>query len=135
MKKNYLLELSESGNTIRIYNEDSGLIYKSNQERLKPLLEYINEYSDKYIDIIVVDKIMGNAAALLSIKAGCKKVYSPLGSQIAVNTLNDYGIFYQISTVVPYITQPGSIVLCPMEKLSLNKTVDEFYDLVKANIL
>lgn len=73
---------------------------------------------------------MGNAAALLSIKAGCREVYSPLGSQLAIKTLEKYGIKYHLVEIVPYILQPDGRKMCPMEKLSIDKEPEEFYKLV-----
>lgn len=134
MKKEILQELSSSGHKLRIYDQSYILIYHSNMDRLKPLLEYLSLYANKYTNIVVADRIVGNAAALLSIKAGCKEIYSPLGSQIAEESLKQYGISYLFTSVVPYIAQPGSTTMCPMEKLSLDKSPDEFFELVNATV-
>jgi hypothetical protein len=32
---------------------------------------------------------------------------------------------------VPYITRPGTDIMCPMEQRSINKTPDSFYDELK----
>jgi hypothetical protein len=130
MKDDILQELSSSGHKLRIYSQDYTLIYHSNMERLKPLLEYLDQHGSEYTNIIVADRIMGNAAALLSIKAGCREVYSPLGSKIAEESFKQYGISYLFTTVVPYIAQPGTTTMCPMERLSLGKSPEEFFELV-----
>ncbi|MEJ2739204.1 MAG: DUF1893 domain-containing protein [Dehalococcoidia bacterium] len=134
MKNDILQELSSSGHKLRIYNQNYTLIYHSNMDRLKPLLEYLNLYANKYTNIIVADRIMGNAAALLSIKAGCKEIYSPLGSQIAEESMKQYGIPYLFTSVVPYIAQPGTTTMCPMEMLSIGKSPDEFFELVNTTV-
>jgi hypothetical protein len=134
MEIDILQELSLSSNTLRVYDQSCMLIYFSNMERLKPLLEYISLYSHKYTNIIVADKIMGNAAALLSIKAGCKEIYSPIGSQIAVDSLKRYGILYHITSIVPYISQPGNTAMCPTEKLSISRSPDEFFELINTTV-
>ena len=77
---------------------------------------------------------MGNAAALLSIKASCQEVYSPLGSQLAVKTLDKYGIKYHITEVVPYIRKPNEEDMCPMEELSINKEPEGFYEVIRSII-
>ncbi len=74
---------------------------------------------------------MGNAAALLSIKANCRETYSPLGSKLAIKTLDKYGIKYHITEIVPYIQKPDGEDMCPMEKLSINKEPEEFYEVIK----
>jgi len=74
---------------------------------------------------------MGNAAALLSVKADCRKVYSPVGSQLAIKTLGDYNAEYHFIKIVPYIQNREGEGMCPMEKLSINKSPDEFYETVR----
>lgn len=122
-----------SNDTLRVY-KDGHLLFSSDKERLIPLLEYIeiSPIDDK--KVIIFDKIMGNAAALLSIKAGAKEVYSPLGSRLAVNNLEKYRIKYYLSEIVPYIQKPDSEDMCPMERLSIGKDPEEFYAALLDNI-
>ena len=118
-----------SNDTLRVY-KDGKLLFGSTGDRLLPLMEYINDFCHDYRQVIVFDKIMGNAAALLCVKAACQEVYSPLGSQLAVNTLDRYDIRYHITQIEPYIRKPDSEDMCPMEKLSLNKEPEEFYEVI-----
>ncbi|MFC1948619.1 DUF1893 domain-containing protein [Chloroflexota bacterium] len=119
--------------TLRVY-EDSSLLFSSYKDGLLPLLEYIDGAALSHNEVVVFDKIMGNAAALLSIKAGCREVYSPLGSQYAVQTLEKHGIKYTIVEVIPYILQDNGVDMCPMEKLSLDKGPEEFFRAVTSTI-
>jgi len=77
---------------------------------------------------------MGNAAALLSVKANCREVYSPLGSELAVKTLEKYNIEYHLTEIVPYIIRDDGKGMCPMEKLSIGKGPEEFYREMKSRI-
>ena len=113
-----------SGDTLRVY-EGSNLLFASEKARLLPLFEYIDKFASGH-HVVIFDKIMGNAAALLSVKAGCQKVYSPLGSQLAITTLDSYRIRYHLTEIVPYITRPNGEDMCPMEKLSIGKKPEEF---------
>jgi hypothetical protein len=122
-------EFLASDDTLQVY-KDGELIFSSDEDRLLPLLEYISRFASNQQQVVVFDKIMGNAAALLSVKADCQEVYSPLGSEIAVKTLETYSINYQINEIVPYIRQADSEDMCPMEKLSLDKSPEEFYEAV-----
>lgn len=119
-----------SSDTLRVYGGDK-LIFSSDKDRLLPLLEYIDRFSPHHQQVVIFDKIMGNAAALLSIKAGCQEVYSPLGSQLAVKTLDKYGIKYHLTKVVRYIQKPGGEDMCPMEKLSIDKGPEAFYKVMR----
>ena len=119
-----------SSDTLRVYKGNK-LLFASNKDRLLPLLEYIDRFASYHRRIVVFDKIMGNAAALLCVKAACQEVYSPLGSQLAANTLDKYGIRYHLTQIVPYIRKPRSEEMCPMETLSMDKMPDEFYETMR----
>ncbi len=119
-----------SGDTLRVYKGDK-LLFSSSNDRLLPLLEYIDRFVPYRQQVVIFDKIMGNAAALLSAKASCREVYSPLGSQLAVKTLDKYGIKYHLTEIVPYIQKANGEEMCPMEKLSLDKEPEEFYEVIR----
>jgi len=122
-------EFLKSSDRLRVY-EGERLIFSSARERLLPLMDYIDGFHRYHQKVIIFDRIMGNAAALLSIKARCQEVYSPLGSQPALETLGKYGIKHHIGVIVPYIQQDGHEEICPMEKLSFNKGPEEFWQLM-----
>ena len=123
-------EFLTSNNTLRVY-EDSKLIFASDKDRLLPLMEYIGKFASNHRDVVIFDKIMGRAAALLCIKANCREVYSPLGSKLALEVLEGKGIKYHLGKIVPYIQKPNQKEMCPMEKLSLDKKPEEFYQLIR----
>ena len=122
-----------SDDTLRVY-KDNQLLFASKRDRLLPIVEYIDKFAPYHPQVVIFDKIMGNAAALLAIKADCREVYSPLGSQFAVTTLDKYNIKYHLSEAVPYIQKPDQEEMCPMEKLSLDKEPGEFYEVMKTII-
>ena len=125
------VEFQSSSDTLRVYRE-AKLVFSSQKDRLLPLLEYIGKPSYSREPVIIFDKIMGNAAALLSVKACASEVYSPLGSQLAIKTLERYGIKYHLGQIVHCIQKPGTAEMCPMEKLSLNRQPEEFYGIMKS---
>ena len=124
-------EFLVSGDTLRVY-KGKKLLFASTKDRLLPLLEFIDSFVPNHQWVVIFDKIMGNAAALLCVKAACQEVYSPLGSELAVATLDKYGIRYHLNQLVPYICKPRSEEMCPMEALSLDKSPNEFYEAVRA---
>jgi len=119
-----------SADTLRVYDGDR-LIFTSSKDGLQPLLKYVDRIVPHRDEIKIFDKIMGNAAALLSVKADCKKVYSPLGSELAIKTLSDYNAEYYFTEIVAYIQNRERQGMCPMEKLSINKSPEEFYEVVR----
>ena len=119
--------------TLRVYDGDR-LVFSSNKDRLLPLLEYLDRFASQYRQVVVFDKIIGNAAALLCVKAGCREVYSPMGSQLAIKTLEKHGIEYHFTEIVPRIQKPDGTDMCPMEKLSIGKESEEFYKVMMSII-
>jgi hypothetical protein len=76
-----------SGDTLWVCKKNSCL-FASKKGALLPLLEYIDNYHPHQKEVTILDRIMGNAAALLSVKAAAEEVFSPLGSELAANTLH-----------------------------------------------
>lgn len=123
----------DSDNTLQIYRDET-LIFASGKDRLLPLMEYLAENEAGRTPVVIFDKIMGNAAALLAVKANCREVLSPLGSGLAIKTLQKYNIAYHLAKTVPYIMRPDGKSMCPMEKLSIGKEPEEFYREMKSRI-
>ncbi len=121
-------EFLTSKNTLRVY-KGSKLIFTSDKDKLLPLVEYIHKFASKYRNIVIFDKIIGRAAALLCIKANCREVYSPLGSQLAIEVMEKYSIKHHLTQIVPCIQKPNKD-MCPMETLSIGKDPEEFYQLI-----
>ena len=126
-------EFLNSNDTLQIYRGED-LIFASEKERLVPLIEYLEDKERGEGPVVIFDKVMGNAAALLSVKADCREVYSPLGSELAVDTLEKYNIEYHFTEIVPYIIRDDGKGMCPMEKLSIGKGPEEFYREMKSRI-
>ena len=106
--------------------EGEELVFSSQKDRLLPLMEYLGHFAAEHNGVVILDKIIGNAAALLAIKAGCREVFSPLGSELAVQTLEKYGTTYHFTKTVPTIQRADGEDMCPMEKLSIGKGPDDF---------
>ena len=122
-----------SDDTLRVYR-DGALVYSSKKDRLLPLMEYIAGRRAGDGTVVIFDKVMGNAAALLAARVGCREVFSPLGSDLAVRTLDEHGIRHHLSRTVPFILRDDGRDLCPMEQLSIGKGPDEFYLALKAKL-
>ncbi|MEA1971556.1 MAG: DUF1893 domain-containing protein [Thermodesulfobacteriota bacterium] len=129
----YFESFLKSGDTVRIISP-GGTIFRSQKRGISPLLNYI-EQSPLMDEVVVLDKITGNAAALLMKKACCREVLSPLGSELAAESLQCFGIVRHFMKTVPHIINREGNGMCPFEKMSIGKSPDEFYELVKNNPL
>jgi hypothetical protein len=119
--------------TLRVYRDEK-LVFSSQKDRLLPLMDYTANYGRSEKPVVIFDKIMGNAAALLVSRLNCREVYSPLGSELAIKTLEKYGIKYHLNETVPYVCRDDGQRMCPMEELSLDKSPEEFFQEMKARI-
>jgi hypothetical protein len=106
MKRDSFADFLSSGDTLRVF-KDERLLFSSKKKMLLPVIEYIDTCSDGNRDVVVFDKLVGNAAALLAVKAGCAEIFSPLGSEAAVRTFERYGIKYHLVKVVPHVKTPA----------------------------
>jgi hypothetical protein len=125
-------EFKRSRETLRIYRGNK-CVFKSDKADLSPLMDYISSLKTGSGRVSILDKVMGNAAALLSVKAGASEVYSPLGSELASRTLKENRVEEHLEERVPFILARNGVDMCPMEKLSLYKSPDEFYAALKNN--
>lgn len=93
-------------------------------------MDYIKQFLLEPQSVIILDRVIGNAAALLSIKADAVQIWSPLGSEPAVRTLTRHGIQYHFDKIVPLIQNRDGSDICPMEKNSLtaDMTPEQFYE-------
>ncbi len=130
MKSPLFDDFLKSRDTLWIYAAEK-LVFTSDKDRLTSLMEYIDKFGMSHQELTVMDKIMGNAAALLTIKAGGTEVYSPLGSKLAIQTLERFGVRYTLGEIVPIIQTPNG-EMCPMEKLSLGKEPEAFYQIMRS---
>lgn len=123
----------ESGDTVWIC-QASTLLFRSKEKGLIPLLTYLEKFTPSPEGVTSYDRTVGNAAALLLRQASCTQVYSLIGSQLAAQTLREFGISYYFLTTVPHILNRSGNDLCPFEKASIGKSPAEFYELMKEKL-
>jgi hypothetical protein len=122
-----------SDDTLRVYREGV-LVFSSKKDRLLPLMDYIAGRGAGDSPVVIYDKVMGNGAALLAVRVNCREVFSPLGSDLAVGTLDKHGIRHHLPRTVPFILRDDGRAMCPMEQLSIGKGPEEFFLALKARL-
>lgn len=115
---------------LHVYYQER-LLFSSREEGIAPLMDYIERFVPGVSGVLIFDRIVGNAAALLLKIALCHEVWSPLGSEAAARTLEAFGIRYHFVERVPYILSRQGSDMCPLEKLSLGKAPEEFYNIYR----
>lgn len=107
------------------------IIFHSKARGIKPLIVLIKKFDRKYENLVVYDKIVGRAAALLLTHIKAYQVYTPIISQSAVSVFKKHKISFVARKKVKYIMDFASKELCQWEKLAKNKTPKKFWSLVK----
>ena len=111
--------LLKDSNTIVIYKSD-GSIVVSKDRGVVPLMNLLKEDKTQLEDSIVVDKVIGKAAALLMAYAGVKEVYTPIISSPALKVFKNHNIVIHYDKEVERIVNRKGDGLCPMETLCLD---------------
>lgn len=110
-----------------------GEIYTSYLKGVAPVLNPMKEDIHFFKDAIVVDRVVGKAAAMLFIKGHIQKIHTHIISLYACQILEKYGIAYTYDECVDYIINRQGNGMCPMEETVLNiDDIDEaFIALIK----
>ena len=106
-------------NTIVIYKSDASIVV-SKERGVAPLMKLLKEDKSQLVDSIVVDKVIGKAAALLMAYAGVKEVFTPTISSPAIEVLKNHDIKITFDNEVDRIINRKGDGLCPMETLCLD---------------
>lgn len=100
-----------------IKNKRSFLSY---EKGVLPLMRWLQQDENFFKDAIVIDKVIGKAAALLLVYGGgAKEVYAFLISEVAYTYLNKLGIAVYYLKKVPHIINRDQTGFCPMEQRTL----------------
>ena len=113
---------------------DGGItIFSSNATAIKPLIEFLqsNPPSDEDTSLMIYDRYIGRAAALLRARVKPKKVFTPVISEGGEETLNKYEIPFEAARRVKYLMGVASDNMCKWEKMTIGKTPDEFWSILE----
>ena len=100
------------------------LIFKSSKKGMVPLLEAIENLGlSKLSNSIVIDKLVGKAAALIICFLKAREVQTKILSVKARDVLENYEIQHSSYTVIPKIMNKSGIDICPFEK-AVSETQD-----------
>ncbi len=111
--------LLNDNHTIVIYKNDAS-VFVSDDRGVVPLMKLLKEDKSQLLDSIVVDKVIGKAAALLMVFAGVKEVFTPTISSPAVEVFKNHDIKITFDSEVDRIINRKGDGLCPMETLCLD---------------
>ena len=92
------------------------IVYVERGRGVSPLLNVYDLHKDEMKDAVVVDKVIGRAAACIAICGKVKHVHGEIMSEDAVEFLKENGISSSYTLLVPRILNRKRDGLCPLEK-------------------
>ena len=112
----YLEILEKTGNSLMIYKKGE-LFYESDLKGIRPHLKAINELGSELEGTLMVDKILGRAAAFLVIYSKAGEAISAVLSTPGKQVLDKYGLKYSYREEVPHIKLENGVIYCPFERM------------------
>ena len=113
---NYLNILEKTGNSLMIY-KNGDLIFESSLKGIRPHLEAIKELGEKLEGSLMVDKILGRAAAFLVIYAKATEVITAVVSTPGKRIIEKFSIKLSYCEEVPHIKMKNGVIYCPFERM------------------
>ena len=92
------------------------IVYVERGRGVSPLLNVYDQHKDEMKGGVVVDKVIGRAAACIAICAKVTHVHGEVMSEDAVEFLKENGITASSTLLVPRILNRKRDGLCPLEK-------------------
>jgi hypothetical protein len=125
-----LQKFAESKWSLVVYQQCNA-IFRSQASGIRPLITYINRYGTKKSGLVIFDKNVGRAAALLMILIKPKKIYTSVISKKGLKALNESKIDYFANKRVKYLKGIASDDICKWEKLATGKKPLTFWRIVR----
>ena len=109
-------DLIASGDYSFIIIKDDKIAYKDSGRGVKPIMKVIDNDRELLKDAVIVDKIIGKAAALLLDLGGVNSVYGELMSRPAQEYLKSRGIMTDCGRCIHVISNRTGDGICPLER-------------------
>jgi hypothetical protein len=106
------------GEAVLVVAKNGVIAARENGRGVRPLLKLFEE--GQLRDAVVVDKVIGRAAAAVCVAGGAKQVHGCLMSEDAKAFLEKNGVRVSADTLVPKILNRDRSASCPLETTVLN---------------
>lgn len=113
--------LVQTPGTSMVLVKDDQIIYKADGRGVKPLLEAYETAPELMKGAVVVDKIIGKAAAMIAVLAEVQAVYGITTSQAGSDFLKKNGIEHAYDRKIDLISNREGSGICPLERSVLDE--------------
>jgi hypothetical protein len=112
----YLDALERTGNSLMVYR-DGDLVFQSSSKGIRPHLEAIDSLGEGLHGTVMVDKIVGRAAALLIIYSGAAEAHAAVLSTQGRCVLEMHGLSFTYAEETEHIKMQDGRIYCPFEAM------------------
>ena len=112
----YLGVLEKSGNSLMIY-KDGVLLFESDLGGIRPHLKAINEHGGDLEGTLMVDKILGRAAAFLVVYSKAAEAITNIVSTPGKQVLEANHLKFSYREEVAHIKMKDGVIFCPFESM------------------
>lgn len=112
----YIVRLDDLGLSLMVYNGGS-VLFQSSSKGIKPHLEAIDSLSTRLKGTLMVDKIVGRAAALLILYSDASEVHAGVISRGGRELLEKAGIKLVFGEETEHIKTVDGRIYCPFEAM------------------
>jgi len=113
----YLEELEKTGMSLMVHKGD-GVIFQSDSGGIRPHLEAMEELGRETLrDSIMVDKIVGRAAALLILYSGAAEAHASVISASGKEAFRNNDMRFTFAEETEHIKMKDGRIYCPFERM------------------
>lgn len=125
-----LVQFTKSSYSLVVYRSHRR-IFSSRARALKPLVSFLRRFGAHPQPVIVFDRCIGRAAALILSLVRPRQVLTPVISKAGVNSLRKYSIPFTATKRVPHLMNLASEGTCRWEMLTSGQTPRRLLKLVQ----
>lgn len=108
------------------------MIHTADGRGVRPLIEIYEEHPTLMKDSLVVDRLIGKAAAMLLVLGGVRAAYANTMSRAGADYLRANGVQLQAGRIIDLISNQDNTGICPMERSVLHTDdAEEGYHILK----
>ena len=128
----YLDVLERSGNSLMIY-KNGKLLFESDLGGIRPHLKAINEHGEALEGTLMVDKILGRAAAFLVVYSKAAEAITNIVSTPGKQVLEANHFKFSYNEEVAHIKMKTGVIFCPFESMvqGISDPIEAYAAIVK----
>lgn len=111
-----LLKLIQNNASYTLCAAREAFLYVSHERGIAPIMKQIQDNPTYFHDCMIVDNVIGKAAAMLLCRSQVSYIHAHVMSEAAQRYLQQHALAYSFEQSCPYIINRTNTGMCPMEQ-------------------